>query len=326
MFNATEPIAIGGTENTMRPQDRIMVLGHRGLIGSAIVRNLRVRGFQNIITVPRAEVDLTNPTETEWMFSSFTPDYVFACAAKVGGVKANNDNGLAFFLDNMRMEINVLTNAAKYKVKKLLFLGSSCIYPRNSPQPIREEALLTGLVDRATEPYALAKICGVRLCEWYKMAGHNFISAMPCNIYGPGDNYDPESSHCVPGLIRRMHDTMVAGEKTFAVWGDGTAQREVMFSDDAASALVLLMEQYVGISHVNCGSDDEMTIRDMARTIARVIGFTGEITFDRTKIVGVRRKIMDNSCIRSLGWRPKTSFVEGVARTYDAFLVDKSRR
>lgn len=317
--------AIGGIETLMRKQDRIMVLGHRGLIGSAVVRKLKARGCENIIIVPRAEVDLTNATETEWMFSAFNPDYVFFCAAKVGGVKANMDQPLEFFLDNMRMETNVITSAAKYKTRKLLFLGSSCIYPRNAPQPLKPESLLTGLVDKATEPYALAKILGIRLCQWHKLHGHNFISAMPCNVYGPGDNYNPVTSHCVPGLIRRMHDAMVEGAHEFKVWGFESVQREVIFSDDCADALITLMESYSGFDPVNAGSGDEVTIASMAKTIAQVIGYHGSIVFDNTKPVGVLRKIMDSSVLRSLGWYPKTSFFAGLSKTYESFLTNSSR-
>lgn len=326
MPQAFPAVAIGGIETLMRKQDRIMVLGHRGLIGSAVVRKLRARGFENIIIVPRAEVDLTNPTETEWMFSAFVPDYVFFCAAKVGGVKANMDQPLEFFLDNMRMEMNVITSAAKYKTRKLLFLGSSCIYPRSAPQPIKPESLLTGLVDRATEPYALAKILGVRLCQWHKLNGHNFISALPCNVYGPGDNYNPVTSHCVPGLLRRMHDAMIAGDVEFNVWGFESVRREVIYSDDCADALITLMEKYSGYDPVNAGSDDEITIELMAQTIAKVIGYHGKILFDNTKPVGVPRKIMDNSVLRSLGCYPQTSFASGLALTYEDFLRNSSRR
>lgn len=321
-----EPKPIGGKEIMMQRKDRIMVLGHRGLIGSAIVRNLKARGFENIIIVPRAEVDLTNPTETEWMFSAFMPDFVFMCAARVGGIAANMEKPVEFFIENIQIQNNVIVNAAKYKTQKLLFLGSSCIYPAGCKQPIREDSLLTGRIDPATEPYGLAKACGIRLCQWHKQQGHNFISALPSNVYGPNDNYNPESSHCVPGLLGRMVEAVRLGQKEFIVWGDGTARREVIYSDDLAEALVMLMECYSGYDPVNAGSDDEITIRDMARTIARIVGFTGELVFDSSKPSGVPSKVLDNRTIRSLGWYPSHSFVEGLAKTYDAYLTHQPRR
>lgn len=326
LANRPEPKSIGGKETTMQLNDRIMVLGHRGLIGSAIVRHLKERGFQNIIILPRAEVDLTNAAEVEWAFSVFVPDFVYLCAARVGGIAANAADPVGFFLDNIRIQNNVITAAAKYRTRKLLFLASSCCYPQDAPQPLRPASLLTGPIHPDTEPYALAKLTGIRLCQWYKSQGHNFISALPCNVYGPGDNYNPESSHCVPGLLRRLHDAMQRKDPQFVVWGDGTAQREVIYSDDCAEALVMLMESYSGNLPANCGSDDEMTIRDMARTIARVIGYTGDIVFDPSKPVGVQRKLMDNRTVRGFGWMPKTDFLMGVWKAYDAFLVDNRRQ
>jgi len=305
----------------MNKTDRIFVAGHRGLVGSAVVRELLKYGYQQINIVDRKDVDLTDPIAVRWFFSSYKIDYVFLCAARVGGIKPNNDDPLGFFLQNMAIETNVIMNAAEYGVKKLLFLGSSCIYPRDCPQPIKEEYLLTGPIEKTTEAYGLAKIAGIRLCQWLKkMRGCNFISAMPCNIFGPGDHYDPNNAHCLPGLIARIHAAAKIGAPEFFVWGNKTTMREFLYSEDLARALILCMKKYDGMEPINTGSSFEITMDTLAQAIARMIGYTGEIKFDPSQPAGTPRKILDNSKIFALGWKPQIEFSEALIRTYDDFL------
>lgn len=305
----------------MHLTDRIFVAGHNGLVGSAVLRELERRGYQNIIRKDRKEIDLTDPTAVQWFFSAHKIDYVFHCAARVGGIKANAEEPVKFFLQNIAIQNNVLINAAKYDVKKLVFLGSSCIYPRDCPQPIREEYLLTGPIEKTTEAYALAKICGVRLCQWLKkkMNGCNFVSAMPCNLFGANDNFDPHTAHIIPGIIARMDEAIETGAKEFKVWGDGTAKRELLFSDDLARALILVMENYEDNEPINVGSSFELDVATVTRTIARAMGFCGDIIFDASQPTGTPRKILENSKIRALGWYPKVEFYDAVCQTIDAF-------
>jgi len=304
----------------MNKLDRIFVAGARGLVGGAVTRELKRRGFEIIFTPTREQVDLTNPVMVEWFFSTHKIDYVFLCAARVGGIKANAENPLDFFLENMAIETNVITNAAKYGVKKLLFLGSSCIYPRDCPQPIKPEYLLTGPIEPTTEAYALAKICGVRLCQWYFDRGHSFMSAMPCNLFGPGDNYNPHSSHIIPGMMVRMDWAKHCKDPKFVVWGDGTAMREFLFSEDLARALILIMERYLNREPINTGSGHEMTVKNLAYAMAKVIGYEGEIVFDASQPTGTPRKILDNSRLfECLEWRPEVGFADALAQTYKDF-------
>lgn len=299
----------------MNKDSRIYVAGHRGLVGSAVLRLLKERGYTRIETRTSRELDLRDKRQTERFFDWFKPEYVFLCAARVGGIKDNRDNPLEFFLDNMAIEQNVILTAA-HSVKKLLFLGSSCIYPRDCPQPIKEEYLLSGRIEPTTEAYALAKIAGIRMCQWLHDLGNNFVSAMPCNIFGIGDSLDPEHSHVIPGLIARMHTAKVHGDREFKIWGTGNAMREVLFADDLAEALLLVMQEYNGREHINTGSGVEYSIKGLAQIIASVVGYNGELVFDATQPEGTPRKILDNSKIFSLGWRPKTHTLEALYKTY----------
>ncbi len=301
----------------MKTTDRIFVAGHRGLVGSAVVRALRAAGFDNLVLLGRDKLDLTDPVAVKWFFSTHRIDYVFLCAACVGGIKDNAANPLRFFLENSGIQTNVMLNAAEYGVTKLLFLGSSCIYPKHCPQPIREEYLLTGPIEPTTEPYALAKINGIRLCQWLRRErGSNFISAMPPNLFGPGDSLDPQNAHIIPGLLRRIHGAKIRGDEKFSVWGSGEARREFLYSEDLARALLLLMESYDSPEPINTGSGFELSVSDLAFTIARLVGYRGEIVFDRTQPTGTPRKVLENSKIRALGWMPEVPFVEALRRTY----------
>jgi len=303
---------------------KILVTGHNGLVGSALVRHLRFNGYRNVLTWPRADVNLTNAEETAWAFSCYQPEYVFHCAARVGGIADNAANPLDFYLSNIAIQNNVIMNAAEYGTKKLLFLGSSCIYPSGCPQPIRESYLMSGKIDDATEPYALAKIGGVRLCKWlHKERGLPYIAALPCNLHGPRDNFDEKTAHVVPGLIARLHKAKLAGDPTFKVWGTGEAKREFLLAADLASALVLIMRKYNDATeHINAGSGLELTIKQLAACIARVVGYEGEIQFDPTQLVGVPRKLLDNSKLFGLGWTPNTEFFDGLRQTYRWFLTN----
>jgi GDP-L-fucose synthase len=290
------------------------------MVGKAIFRKLKENGFNNIITQTRNELDLLNQKSVNDFFQAQKPQYVFLAAAKVGGIYANNVYRYDFIYQNLMIAANLIEAARKNGVKKLLNLGSSCIYPKFAEQPIRENSLLTGELEQTNEPYAIAKIAAIKLCEssniQYKT---NFISAMPTNLYGIGDNYHKENSHVLPALIRRFHEAKVAKADEVTVWGSGTPLREFLFADDVADACLFLMQNYCGNSHVNVGSGEEITIRELAETIKRVIGFSGELTWDRTKPDGTPRKLMDSSFLRGLGWKPKVGFEGGIRAAYADF-------
>jgi GDP-L-fucose synthase len=305
----------------MNKNSRIYVAGHRGLVGDAVLRHLRANGYTNILTKTHTELDLTDPVVVRWFFSSHEPEYVFLCAAHVGGILANDQNRVEFLTKNLAIQNNVILSAAAYGVKKLLFLGSSCIYPKNAEQPIKPNALLTGAFEPTTEAYGIAKVAGIRLCQYLRdEQGCNFIAAQPCNLYGPNDRFDSVRSHVVPGLITRLHRAKSLGMSELDVWGDGSAQRELLYADDLASALLLLMHAYDGREVVNAGSSDEWTIKEIADEVRRVVGYRGVLFFDDSKPTGVSRKVLDNSFIRSLGWTPQVSFPEGLEKTYTGFL------
>ena len=313
----------------MNQNDKIFVAGHTGLVGSSIVRNLKNKNFTNILTISHSELDLTNQSSVYNFFAKEKPDFVIIAAAKVGGIYANNNFPADFIYDNIMIQTNIIHSSFKFNVKKLLFLGSSCIYPRLSDQPISEDALLTGPLESTNEPYAIAKISGIKLCESYNRQ-HNtdFRSAMPTNLYGINDNFHPNNSHVIPGLIRRFHEAKIDNLPEVVVWGDGTAKREFLFVDDMANAAIFLLnlkkENYFNIvdpmlSHVNIGTSRDITIKELAEKIKDVIGFKGSIKFDYSKPNGSPRKLTDNSKLIRMGWNYEISLNEGLRMTYDWF-------
>lgn len=306
----------------MQPNAKIFVAGHRGMVGSAVVRALQKKGFSNIITKTSAELDLRNQAQVEQFFESEKPDYVVDAAAKVGGIYANNTYRADFLYDNLSIQNNIIHAAWKYKTEKLLFLGSSCIYPKMAPQPLKEDYLLSGLLEPTNEPYAIAKIAGIKMCEAYRdQYGCNFISAMPTNLYGINDNYHPENSHVLPAMIRRFHEAKVQGLDTVQIWGDGSPLREFLYADDLADALVYLLLNYNEKQFVNVGSGEEISIGDLALLVKKVVGFEGKITFDVSKPNGTPRKLMDSGRLFATGWKPLTSLEEGIGKAYQDFLT-----
>ncbi len=304
----------------MKQDSRIFVAGHRGMVGSAIVRKLELDGFTNILTRSSAELDLRNQNEVEDFFLRQKPEFVFLAAAHVGGIMANKTFRAEFIYDNLMIEANVIHAAWKHGVSKLLFLGSSCIYPRLAPQPMREDCLLTGLLEDTNEPYAIAKIAGIKLCEAYRdQHGCNFISAMPTNLFGKGDNYDLQKSHVIPALIRKFHEAKISQSPETVIWGSGAPLREFMFVDDLADGCVFLMRNYDDRLFVNIGTGTEITIKDLAYIIKGVVGFDGEVIFDAGKPDGTPRKLMDSTLIYSLGWRHKTELIDGLVSAYQHF-------
>lgn len=295
------------------------------MVGSAIVRALQNTGFQNIITKTRSELDLLDQGAVSAFFASEKPEFVFLAAAKVGGIMANNTYRADFLYENLLIETNIIHSAYKNGTKKLLFLGSSCIYPKMAPQPLKEEYLLSGYLEETNEPYAIAKIAGIKLCEAYRdQYGCNFISAMPTNMYGPNDNYHPENSHVLPALIRKFHEAKSQKLSSVTVWGDGSPLREFLYADDLASALLFLMQHYNEKPFVNVGYGEDISIRDLALLIKGIVGFEGELVFDTGKPNGTPRKLMDSQRLFSLGWKPKVSLHEGIALAYQDFLSKHS--
>lgn len=299
---------------------RIWVAGHRGMVGSALVRRLATEQCE-VLTVDRATLDLMDPHATDAWLAETRPDAVILAAAKVGGILANDTYPADFLYDNLMIQSNVISGSARAKVKKLLFLGSSCIYPKLAPQPIREDALLTGPLEPTNEWYAIAKIAGIKLCQAYRRQhGNDFISAMPTNLYGPGDNYDRKSSHVVAALIRKAHDAKEAGAADLVVWGSGKPLREFLFVDDLADALIFVLRNYSDASHVNVGYGSDISIRELATSVSRAIGFEGELSFDSSKPDGTPRKLMDSGRLLGMGWSPQTSLDDGLRLAYADFL------
>ena len=300
---------------------KIYVAGHRGLVGSAIVRNLEAKGYKNIIYRTHKELDLTNQEAVRRFFEEEKPEYVFLAAAKVGGIHANNTYPADFIYDNLMIQNNVIKAAHDFEVKKLLFLGSTCIYPKMAPQPIKEEYLLTGSLEETNEAYAVAKIAGLEMCKFFKRQyGDNFISCMPTNLYGPNDNFDLKNSHVLPALIRKFHEAKVNNSEVVEVWGTGTPLREFLYVDDMADACVFLMENYDGEQHVNIGTGEEVSIRELAETVKEVVGFEGELVFNTDMPDGTPRKLTTVDKLHGLGWKHKVSLNEGIKLAYDWFL------
>lgn len=307
----------------MEKNSKIYVAGHRGLVGSAIVRNLEANGFTNIITRTHAQLDLTNQADVRKFFEEERPEYVFLAAAKVGGIHANNTYPADFIYDNLMIQNNIIKAAHDFKVTKLLFLGSTCIYPKMAPQPIKEEYLLTGALEETNEAYAVAKIAGLEMCKFFKRQyGDNFISCMPTNLYGPNDNFDLKNSHVLPALIRKFHEAKVNGSEVVEVWGTGTPLREFIYVDDMAAACVFLMENYDGEQHVNIGTGEEVSIRQLAETVKEVVGFEGELVFNSNMPDGTPRKLTTVDKLHGLGFMHKVSLNEGIRMAYEWFLAN----
>lgn len=311
----------------MNQDARIYVAGHNGMVGSAIVRRLQQAGYTNLILRSSRELDLRNQAAVHAFFEAERPEYVFLAAAKVGGIVANNTYRAEFLYDNLMLEANLIHASWQTSVRKLLFLGSSCIYPKLAPQPLKETDLLTGLLEPTNEPYAIAKIAGIKLCETYRdQYGCNFIAAMPTNLYGKGDNYHLQNSHVIPAMIRKFHEAKVQGHAPVTLWGSGSPLREFMYVDDLADGCLFLMQQYNDALFMNIGTGAEITIRDLALTIQQVVGHEGDIAFDTTKPDGTPRKLMDSSRIHALGWKHQTSLAEGLKQAYGFFLEGESRQ
>lgn len=306
---------------TIAKDAKIFVAGHKGMVGSAIVRNLQAKGYTNILTQTRQELDLLDQKAVQTYLKQHQPDYIFIAAAKVGGIQANNVYRADFLYQNLMIEANLIHGAHEANIQRLCFLGSSCIYPRDCPQPIKEEYLLTGPLEQTNEPYAIAKIAGIKLCESYnRQYNRQYISAMPTNLYGPNDNYDLNSSHVLPALIRKAHEAKLNNEPVFTVWGTGTPRREFLYVDDLAEACVFLMEtDYVG-PLLNVGTGEDFTIRELAETVKKVVGFQGKLEFDTTKPDGTPRKQLDVSKLKSLGWMPQIRLIAGIQMAYEDFI------
>lgn len=322
----------------MNKQDTIFIAGHRGLVGSALVRNLQGRGYTNLLTRSHRDLDLTDEHAVDGFFDQEKPDYVFLAAAKVGGIHANNTFPAEFIHDNLAIQTNVIHSAWRHGVKRLLFLGSSCIFPKHAPQPMKEEYLLTGPLEPTNRPYALAKIAGIELCWSYnRQYGTKYLAVMPTNLYGPGDNYHPENSHVIPALIRKFHEAKREGKASISVWGTGMPRREFLYSDDMADACVFLInlpdsqfETLLGSDEattgifcpplVNIGVGEDLTIGDLAELVKGIVGFTGDIAFDTSKPDGTPRKLLDVSRLTALGWQAKISLRQGLASAYESFV------
>jgi GDP-L-fucose synthase len=293
---------------------KIFVAGARGLVGSALVRELNAQGYNNLLTPPSTEIDLLDANEVRWYFSVNEPTHVFFAAARVGGIADNVAHPVEFLADNLQMELNVISNAAVFECRKLIFLSTSCCYPRDCPQPMQPQHLWSGPLEKTTEPYAVAKLAGMALCKY-----HNFISVLPCNIFGPRDNFDPEKAHCLPGMLARMDAAKRAGDPSFHVWGRPEVRREFLFSEDLARGLIIAMEKHVGPAPLNLGSGQELTMSELADALAGIVGYTGRIEFDSEKPAGTPRKLLDSAPARALGWTLQVPFLEALKTTYECY-------
>lgn len=313
------------TTSSMKPDSKIYIAGHRGLVGSALMRRLDADGYKNIITHTHADLDLTKQAAVDQFFAQERPEYVFLSAAKVGGILANDTYRADFIYQNLMIEANVIDAAYRHGTKKLLFLGSSCIYPVHAPQPMKEEYLLSGQLEPTNEAYAIAKIVGVKMCAAYnRQYGTNFLSVMPTNVYGPGDNYNLETSHVVPALIRKAHEAKVRGEPSLVVWGTGKPLREFLYSDDLADACIFLMHNYSAAElgeFVNIGVGEDLSVQDLAQLVAEVVGFSGTLVFNPDMPDGAPQKLLDSSRLLALGWKARTSLSEGLRLAYQDFLA-----
>jgi len=307
----------------MDKSDKIFVAGHRGMVGSAVMRRLKTEAFSNVVTRERAQLDLTNESAVAKFFEQERPHIVLAAAAKVGGIKANNDYPVEFLVENLRIQNNVIRSAYENGVRKLLFLGSSCIYPKFAPQPILESTLLSGPLEPTNEAYAIAKIAGIKLCQAFSREyGANFISAMPTNLYGPNDNFDLETSHVLAALLRKAHEAKTRNDRKLVVWGTGKPRREFLHVDDLAAVCLLLLEKYDSPEIINVGCGEDISIGELAELICQVVGFDGQLAWDTTKPDGTPRKLLDVSKIRALGWRPAITLRDGIKGTYDWFAAN----
>lgn len=308
--------------NQMNKDSKIYIAGHRGMVGSAIMRKLQQEGYTNLVTRTSAELDLRDQNAVTNFFSAEKPEYVFLAAAKVGGIVANNTYRAEFLYDNLQIQNNVIHSAYLNQAKKLMFLGSSCIYPKMAPQPLKEDALLTGLLEPTNEPYAIAKIAGIKMCDAYRAQyGCNFISVMPTNLYGYNDNYHPQNSHVLPALIRRFHEAKEQGAPSVIIWGSGSPLREFLFADDLAEACYYLMQNYNEDGFINIGSGKEISIKELAILIKSIVGYNGSLEFDTSKPDGTPRKLMDVSKLAAKGWRYKTELADGIKMAYEDFLT-----
>src|SRR5882724_3302897 len=311
---------------SMQKSEKIFVAGHQGMVGSALIRGLETAGFNKLIKRDRSELDLGDSEAVTKFFRNEKPEVVIFAAAKVGGIKANNEQPVEFLLENLRLQNNVIAAAHESGVRKLLFLGSSCIYPKLAPQPIPESALLSGPLEPTNEAYAIAKIAGIKLCQAYhREYGANFVSAMPTNLYGPNDNFDLETSHVLAALVRKAHEAKAQNEKQLIVWGTGKPRREFLHVDDLAAACLLLLEKYDSPEIINIGCGEDVTIRELAELICEVIGFDGKLVWDKTKPDGTPRKLLDVTRIRKLGWQPTIPLRKGIAQTYEWFLANRAQ-
>ncbi len=306
----------------MNKTDKIYVAGHRGMVGSAILRKLQAEGFENMITKTSSELDLRNQQAVTDFFEQEKPEYVFLAAAKVGGIVANNTYRADFLYENLQIQNNIIHSSYLQNVKKLMFLGSSCIYPKLAPQPLKEDYLLSGYLEHSNEPYAIAKIAGIKMCDAYRdQYGCNYISVMPTNLYGYNDNYHPQNSHVLPALIRKFHEAKIADSDTVTIWGSGSPMREFLFADDLADACYYLMQNYDEANLINVGTGKDLTIKELALLIKDIIGFKGELVFDASKPDGTPRKLMDVSKLHSKGWKHKIELTEGIKLAYEDFLT-----